>query len=240
MKNVSVVIPARYASQRFPGKMIFPVLGIPLIVQVYKNVFHEKFAEVVVLIDSTKVQIVLEKYNIPYIFTSPECSSGTHRISSVVDKLKGEYIINVQGDEPLISTEIVSELAEALISSNEPVATLARIENNIELIKSPNVVKVVLNKKNNAMYFSRSLIPFPREENKNWLAHVGIYGYCKEFLKNYSNLEQSNLEDTEKLEQLTFLYNAFNIHVKVGNYKMHGIDVKEDINIVEELLKKQN
>lgn len=239
MKNVSIVIPARYASQRFPRKMLHPICGKPLIVQVYNSVFNEEFGEVIVLIDSPEVKNVLEDYNIPFINTNPQCQNGSERISSVLDKLKGDYIINVQGDEPLVTPAIVKDLANALMDSGEPVATLARNETNEEIMKNPNIVKVVLNKNSNALYFSRALIPYPRQKNKNWLAHVGMYGYTRSFLEKYSKLEDNNLEKTEKLEQLTFLYNGFNIHVKTGKYRMHGVDVPEDVSIVEDLLKKK-
>ncbi len=234
--KISVVIPARYASSRFPGKMIHPILGKPLIVRVFEGVYSEDFAQVVVLTDNDKVKKVLEQYNIPYIMTDPECGSGTERVSSALEHIKGEYIINVQGDEPLVTPDTVKELGDILLESGQPVATLARPEKNGKIASNPNVVKVVLDKNNNAMYFSRSLIPYPREEG-HWLLHVGMYGYTRTFLEQYDKISVSEPERMEKLEQLSFLYNGFKIAVKVGNYNMQGVDVLEDVKIVEKLLR---
>ena len=236
MNNVSIVIPARFSSQRFPGKMIHPVLGKPLIVRVYENIYDPIFGEVLVLTDDKRIADILDSHQVNYLMTSAECKSGTDRIASVIQKIKGDYIINVQGDEPLVTTEIIQELAEALIRSGQPIATLARRESDQKKMTDPNIVKVVLDHLSNALYFSRSLIPFPRESAKQWLAHVGIYGYTRKFLENFAQLADSEIENVEKLEQLGFLFNGFKMHVKIGNYQLHGIDVAEDIPIVEKML----
>lgn len=240
MDKISIAIPARFASQRFPGKILQPILGKPLIQWTYEAAKASDVDEVVVLTDDETVIEFLENQNIPYMQTSPDCKSGTDRIASVISSLKGDIIINVQADEPLISPIMIHTVAGLLTENSQlDIATLARPETEQFAAENPNRVKVVLDSKGKALYFSRALIPFPRESGGDWLIHVGIYGYRRTFLEQFPKLDSCKLEEIEKLEQLRFLYNGFQIGVAVGDYEIHGVDVPEDILIVEQKLKER-
>lgn len=240
MNKVSIAIPARFASQRFPGKILQPILGKPLIQWTYEAARASDADEVVVLTDNETVIQFLQKQNIPYMRTSPDCKSGTERIVSVISSLKGDIVINVQADEPLITPLMIHTVADLLIeNSHFDIATLAKPETDQSSAENPNRVKVVLDSGGKALYFSRALIPFPRESGGEWLIHVGIYGYRRTFLEQFPRLDSCRLEEIEKLEQLRFLYNGFQIGVAVGDYEIHGVDVPEDVLIVEKKLKER-
>lgn len=240
MDSVSIAIPARFASQRFPGKILHPILGKPLIYRTYEAVKDSGADEVVVLTDDGKVMQYLESKNVPFIRTSADCQSGTDRIASVISSLKGDIIINVQADEPLIRHDMINSIID--IFQHNPqieIATLAYPVKERQIAENPNRVKVVLDSSDNALYFSRALIPFPRDEGERWLIHVGVYGYRRAFLEKFYDLKPCKLEEIEKLEQLRFLYNGYQIGVAVGDFEIHGVDVPEDIEIVEKKLKER-
>ncbi|GAB4179831.1 MAG: 3-deoxy-manno-octulosonate cytidylyltransferase [Calditrichia bacterium] len=235
---INIVIPARYQSERFPGKILHPVAGKPLLKWVYEEASRVKNASVIVLPDNKRVADYLEKEHIPFIMTSESCSSGTERIASVINKLKGRIIINLQADEPLITKQILETLIEFMEHNPDfPIATLASREYDLSVVESPHRVKVVLDSKNKALYFSRALIPFPRANPDYYLVHVGLYGYRREFLEKFGELLSGPLEKSEKLEQLQFLYNGYSIGVAVGSFDLHGVDVPEDVAIVEKKMR---
>jgi 3-deoxy-manno-octulosonate cytidylyltransferase (CMP-KDO synthetase) len=238
MKTVTIAIPARLASQRFPQKIMQKILGKTLVEWTYENCTDANVDEIVVLADDDSVVDYLMKKHIPVMKTDPDCQSGTERIASVISRLKGDIVINVQADEPLIQKDMIHDVIY-LLKENEDIhiATLAKVVKNREEAENPNRVKVVLDSSNKALYFSRALIPYPRDNGSKWLIHVGMYGYRKSFLENFYNLKECRLEQMEKLEQLRFLYNGYQIGVKIGSYQLFGVDVPEDIPIVEELLK---
>lgn len=240
MASISIAIPARYESSRFPGKVLYPINNKAMVEWTYEQCVKTGVQEVVVLTDHIKVIEYLQKKKIPTLLTSTKCESGTERIASVIDQINGDFIINVQADEPLITPEMIQDVIHLLENNSEiDIATLAKKEENIVVAQNPNRVKVVLDSNFKALYFSRALIPFPREEGDYWLIHLGIYGYKRHFLENFHTLKASRLERIEKLEQLQFLYNGYRIGVQTGEYQLYGVDVPEDIKYVEQKLKER-
>lgn len=238
MPSITIAIPARYESSRFPGKVLYPILNKALVEWTYERCIQCNVDEVVVLTEHHLVLEYLQQKNIPVLLTPASCNSGTERIASIVHELKGEVIINVQADEPLIKPEAIMDLIQFLQDNpNYDIATLARPEYDRKEAENPNRVKVVINQYNQALYFSRALIPFPRDGEGFWLIHLGIYGYRRKFLENFFSLHATHLEEIEKLEQLKFLYNGFSIGVKTGQYDQWGVDTPEDIKVVIEKIK---
>ncbi len=237
-----VIIPARYASTRLPMKLILPevksVTGRYIIEHVYQNVKSAKrINKVIVATDHQRIFDIVKEFGGEAEMTSVSHTSGTDRIAEVARKLNADIIVNVQGDEPEVNAVMVDQVVDALAEDKEAViATLANRIKDTEELTNPNVVKVVLDNRGYALYFSRSQIPFVRD-SKNpinesgavFLRHLGIYSYRREFLLKYSKLPASALESVEKLEQLRVLSNGFKIKVAITNYTSRGIDTKEDL-----------
>ncbi len=231
--NSLIVIPARKGSTRLKNKLLLPVKGKPLIAWTVENCLKSGFP-VMVACDSKDFLEVLKDYNIEIVLTPSDLKSGSDRIAYAIKDLDVKYIVNVQGDEPLISPEDIKKIFEYL--KNDKVVTLAYQINNEDDYLNPNVVKVVVDKDNYALYFSRSPIPFYRDIDFyqiykifSPLKHIGIYGYQKEALIDFSiNLKPSPLEEVEKLEQLRFLYNGYKIKVIKAEKDTIGIDTKKD------------
>jgi len=228
-KNIAIVIPARLSSTRLPEKCLLPFGKYNIIQSVYLKACEAGFGKVIVACDHEKIVNSIENIGGEAIITSPDCQSGTDRITEILEKIPQDYIVNIQGDEPFISKELIFSVAEPLFHNNTMMTTLAKRSNSSKKENNPNLVKVVTDKNGYALYFSRSLIPFPRDiENVEFLAHIGIYGYSKSFLNIFSNLPKGKLEDLEKLEQLRVLENGYKIKVSVVEYNGIGIDTKED------------
>ena len=237
-----VIIPARYASTRLPMKLILPEVksftGRYIIEHVYQNVKSAKrINKVIVATDHQRIFDIVKEFGGEAEMTSVSHTSGTDRIAEVARKLNADIIVNVQGDEPEVNAVMVDQVVDALAEDKEAViATLANRIKDTEELTNPNVVKVVLDNRGYALYFSRSQIPFVRD-SKNpinesgavFLRHLGIYSYRREFLLKYSKLPASALESVEKLEQLRVLSNGFKIKVAITNYTSRGIDTKEDL-----------
>ena len=245
MKIVGI-IPARYASTRFPGKPLALVAGKPLIRRVVEQCQKAKsLSEIIVATDDSRIAEVARKF-CRVEMTSPTHPSGSDRIAEVAGKISCDAVVNIQGDEPLIEPSVIDAVAGAL-EQNEMSTAATRIKNPPEL-DNPNVVKVVVNAAGRALYFSRRTIPYLREAASRpvneqlaafpFLKHLGIYGYRRETLLRLVKFPVSPLEAAEKLEQLRALENGVQIAVMQVAYDSVGVDAPEDVEWVERYLKK--
>ena len=247
-----VVIPARLNSSRLPRKVVLDICGKPMVQYVYEAAKKAKgIDDVYIATDSLEVQKVCHSFTNNVIMTSDTHESGTDRLAQAVSDLACEYVINVQGDEPLIDPQLITTLAQTLQNSSvEMVSAMHPIVDVAEL-KSPNAVRVTVAKNNNALYFSRSIIPHHRDEWETLLTHhttvpkglkfykhIGIYGYTKNFLLSYAKMEQTYLERLEKLEQLRVLENGHSIKMVETEYIPVGVDVEEDLQKVRKIISK--
>lgn len=235
-------IPARYASTRFPGKALADILGKPMFYHVYcKAKQCTWLKEVFLATDHPLIEKKAKELKVPVILTSEKHPSGTDRILEAAEKIQVEpnaIILNVQGDEPLLHPKMLDQLIAPFIQKEVAATTLAR-PITLEEAKDSNIVKVVCNKEGFALYFSRALIPFPREKNTHYLGHIGLYGYKFELLKIFTKLAPSNLEKIEGLEQLRLLENGYNLFVNLTNYQSIGVDTPEDLNKIINILQSQ-
>lgn len=244
MKFIAI-IPARYDSTRFPGKPLAMLRDKPMIQWVVENV-SKAVNDVWVATDDDRIFSAVEKFDGKAVKTMATHQSGTDRCAEAArilsEKLDFDVVINVQGDEPFISAEQI-ELLKSCFQSDAEIATLIKkIENNEELF-NPNRPKVVIDNQQNALFFSRSTIPFVRgETEKNWLAvtpfwaHIGMYAYKKEVLQEITKLKHGKLELTESLEQLRWLENGYKIKTAVTSHQSIGIDTPEDLEQALQLL----
>jgi 3-deoxy-manno-octulosonate cytidylyltransferase (CMP-KDO synthetase) len=198
--------------------------------------------DVIIACDDKRVFQVCKEFNGKVVMTSPEHSSGTDRIAEVVKGLKVDIIINIQGDEPLIKPEVIDALAEVLVKDDSPMATVIKKIHDEKELNDQNVVKVVIDKNQHAIYFSRSPIPFNRDKKSfnevGYYKHLGLYAYTKDFLKTFVELPQSNLEKIEKLEQLRALEAGYKIKTIETNWETVGVDTPDDLKKVETFLAK--
>ena len=232
------IIPARYASSRLPGKPLLDIAGKPMIQHVYESAIKSGAKEVFIATDNREIQKVSEMFGARVFMTSEEHRSGTERIHEVVQKLDlspDDVVVNVQADEPLIPASAISQVAINL-SGREGfgIATLCEAASYSADIDDPNVVKVVINKFGEALYFSRARIPyFSNSEKKDYFRHIGIYAYKVEALNQIVSFPSALYENTENLEQLRALYNGIKIHVEVCSYDIPaGVDTQKDLEIV--------
>ena len=250
MKNnevsFKVIIPVRFNSTRLPGKPLMQIAGKPMIWHVYMQASKSKATNVIVATDDKRISECCEAFGAKVCMTSSKHTSGSDRIAEVAEKLgfdKNEIILNVQGDEPLISPEIINELAKDLFLSKADTSTVCEKIETEEELDNPNVVKVVLDKNDWALYFSRSVIPYSKSKSDQLITHYrhrGIYAYKTEFLLKYINLEQSEAEKAESLEQLRILHQGYKIHVIKTKEKLYpDINTKSDLKIVNDLLKNE-
>lgn len=238
------IIPARYASTRFPGKPLHPIAGKPLIQHVVERCQKASaLAEIIVATDDARIAEVAKKF-CRVEMTSDQHPSGTDRIAEVMQRCEGDAAVNIQGDEPLIDPDVVNTVAEAL--KNAPMSTAATRIKDLAEYDNPNVVKVVVNVAGRALYFSRRTIPFVRDAASRpiaeqlaafpFLKHLGIYGYRREALLKLVKFPVSALEAAEKLEQLRALDNGIEIAVVTVQHDSIGVDVPGDVERVEKLL----
>lgn len=241
------IIPARYASTRFPGKPLADINGKPMIQRVYEQV---KIAldNVVVATDDNRIEKAVKAFGGEVVMTSSEHQSGTDRIAEAIEKIESEtkenyqVIINIQGDEPFIQPEQILALKNCFNSPSTQIATLIKTIENPNEIFDMNKVKVVVNKNLRALYFSRSPIPYFRgSEQKDWInkhryyKHIGIYAYRRDTLNEITKLPQSSLEIAESLEQLRWLENEYVIKTDITSHESIGIDTPEDLERVTKL-----
>lgn len=237
------VIPARYSSTRFPGKPLELINGKSMIEWVYKRTIKSDLDKVIVATDDERIYNEVISFGGEAILTSKEHETGTDRIAEVSTKYpEYEVIINIQGDEPLIEKNMINSLIDPFIEDADlKMATLKFKLDNIEDINNPNIVKVITDNNNYAIYFSRSPIPYPRHMDMgNYYKHIGIYAYEREFLLGYSKLKQTPLEISESLEQLRVLENGYKIKVIETKNKIIGVDTKEDLEKLVEYINKKN
>ena len=252
MKTV-VIIPARLGSSRLPGKVILDICDKPMVQYVFEAAKKASGVfDVYIATDSEEVRAVCENFTNNIIMTSKNHESGTDRLAEAVKNIECDNIINVQGDEPLIDPQLITQLVSALDDQEtNMVSAMHRLKTVAEL-KSVNAVKVTVDKNSNALYFSRSVIPQHRDnwdallnhhttipEPLKFFKHIGIYGYKKEFLLHYATMEQTYLEKLEKLEQLRVLENGYKIKMIETEYEPVGVDVQEDLEKVREIIKCQ-
>jgi 3-deoxy-manno-octulosonate cytidylyltransferase (CMP-KDO synthetase) len=235
-----VIIPARYASTRFPAKPLALLGGKPIIEHVYRQA-SKAVSDVVVATDDERILSVVESFGGRAVMTSTEHQSGTDRCYEALQRVGDEYdvVINVQGDEPFIQPEQITSLIECFNDPTTDIATMVKpftAEDGIEALENPNSPKVVLSRSMKAIYFSRSVIPYMRGvEREEWLKHntyykhLGIYAFRSKVLAEVTALEQSSLELSEKLEQLRWLENGYVIGVATTNIETIGIDTPEDL-----------
>ncbi|MCU0821850.1 MAG: 3-deoxy-manno-octulosonate cytidylyltransferase [Spirochaetes bacterium] len=231
------VIPARYASTRFPGKPLAVIAGKSLIERVYTQAVKADLSKVIVATDDMRIANEVKSFGGNFVLTGGH-PSGTDRIAEAVRDEKFDIVVNVQGDEPLIAPEIINTVVKS-ISDNSPAdvsTAAAKIKNPLE-ITDPNVVKVVFTIKGRALYFSRAAIPFCRTGSREYFKHIGIYGYRKEFLKTFVSLPRSSMEISESLEQLRALENGYHIQVSIVDYDPVSVDTPDDAARVEEIIK---
>ncbi len=228
-----ILIPARLASTRFPKKVLHPVDGVPMVVRTAMQV--KGVDEVAIATDSQEVADIVTQHGFRAVLTNPDHPSGTDRVNEAVAILglsSDEVIVNVQADEPFIEPEVVQKVRD-LTSQHahdaEVMLCSAYKDLSLEEAKDPNKVKVVCDAAEYALYFSRSLIPYPREACKRYKLHLGIYGYTRAKLEKFCSLGQAPLENIEKLEQLRALYHGFKIAMVQVESQSIGIDTPEDL-----------
>ncbi len=241
MKSICV-IPARYASTRLPGKPLKDICGKPMIIRVFERASLAKsVSEVIVATDDERIFKAVEENSGRAMMTRTDHKTGTDRLAEVAENFpEVDVVVNVQGDEPLIEPALIDELVSQFAEdSNLQMATVATELKDEDEMKNPNNVKVITDKNNDALYFSRSLIPYPRNVGKSPVyKHIGIYAYRRKFLLDYSKMQSTPLEQSESLEQLRALENGYKIRVIKSDCKFVGVDTEEDLKAVNEIYEK--
>jgi 3-deoxy-manno-octulosonate cytidylyltransferase (CMP-KDO synthetase) len=236
------IIPARLESSRLPRKPLREICGKPMIVWVYERARQANSLErVIVATDSQEVLAVCRQWGFPSVLTSPEHRSGTDRLVEVMAREPADVYVNIQGDEPMVTAAHVALLVRPFERHPETQVSTLKVRIGAEEAGNPNVVKVVADLEGRALYFSRAPIPCDRDSagRARYFKHLGLYAYRTEALRCFSTLKPSELEQTEKLEQLRFLENGFPITVVETNQDTIGVDTEEDLKRVEEYFRKQ-
>lgn len=252
MSEYKIVIPARYGSSRLPGKPLIELAGKPMVQHVYERALETGVKDIVIATDDQRIFDVAESFNASVVMTSVEHENGTERIAEVANMFgwdDNDVIVNVQGDEPLIPKALIKLTAKGLLDNPKAgMSSLCTPIHSAEDAFDPNVVKAVLDNAGFAMYFSRAPIPWDRDLYKSGQStltkvapvyrHIGMYGYRVSFLKQYSAMEMTVLEQAECLEQLRALCYGVKIHMGVIDQPPgHGVDTQEDVKRVEAQLK---
>ena len=241
----TAIIPARYASTRFPGKPLAVLGGKTVIQRVYEQV-GSVLSEVYVATDDERIFSCVESFGGKAVMTRADHQSGTDRIQEAMEKTatQADVIINVQGDEPFIQPSQIKMLMQLFDDPSTQIGTLGKRFESIEAVENPNSPKIVTDQRGFALYFSRSVIPFIRgKAHEDWLGeypflkHLGVYAYRREVLSEVTKLPQSSLEKAESLEQLRWLQNGYRIRVGLTDVETVGIDTPEDLQRAEEFLK---
>ncbi|MCK5013726.1 MAG: 3-deoxy-manno-octulosonate cytidylyltransferase [Candidatus Omnitrophica bacterium] len=234
------VIPARWASTRFEGKVLALINGKPMIQHVWeRSKKSELLNDLIIACDDDRVIVVAEQFGAKTVLTSKDHASGTDRIAEAIESIDGDIIVNIQGDEPLIDHAVVDALAATLVEDPScSMGTAIKVVTTKKELKDPNVVKVVVDGEMNALYFSRSVIPYNRDDEDEviYYKHLGIYSYRRDFLLSYKSLPKSHLEKCEQLEQLRALEFGYKIKTVVTDIETIGVDTQEDLARVEKLL----
>jgi 3-deoxy-manno-octulosonate cytidylyltransferase (CMP-KDO synthetase) len=245
MKKI-IVIPARYASTRLPGKPLIDIGGKPLLQWVYEGACRSKLADdVLIATDDERIKNAAQNFGAEAIMTDPTLPSGTDRVFAAIQGRETDLVMNLQGDEPFIEPSIVDQLFSTMEKGGVEMATLCCHITDEQDYRDPNTVKVVLDSSGFALYFSRS--PIPYEKTGNWkleignlfYKHIGIYAFTRSFLQQFVSMPKSPLETAESLEQLRVLENGHKIKVIVAKYSGFGIDTPEDLERARKLMIKQ-
>ncbi|MCK8816351.1 3-deoxy-manno-octulosonate cytidylyltransferase [Natroniella sulfidigena] len=226
------IIPARYASTRLPGKPLKEIVGQPMIQHVYQQAeAADSLDQVIVATDDERIYQAVKEFGGQVEMTSKQHQTGTDRLAEVAQNLEAEIIVNIQGDEPLLNPEMIDQAVEPLLAdSTIKMGTLKHKITEQDEIESPHIVKVVTDQDGFALYFSRAAIPYPRQETgMNYYKHIGLYVYRRTFLLNYTEMEQTSLEEQESLEQLRVLENGYRIKVVETEHEAIGVDTPEDL-----------
>lgn len=234
------IIPARFASTRFPGKPLVDIQGKSMIQRVYEQCLLSKsLSAIMIATDDVRIFDHVESFGGKAFMTSPEHQSGTDRCAEIIESNTSDTwdaVINIQGDEPYIHPEQIDLLCEVLVEQKAPIATLVKKISSPDELFNHNNVKVVLNNKMDAIYFSRSPIPYNRNypeqewlKNSVYYKHIGIYGYQVDILKEISKLDKTNLEVTESLEQLRWIENGYMIKAAITSLESIAIDTPSDL-----------
>ena len=245
MTEFVVLIPARLSSSRLPNKALADIHGKPMVVRVAEQAAKSRATRVVVATDHADIEAACRAHGVDVVMTSNQHESGSTRLAEAAAVLKlqqHQIVVNVQGDEPLIEPELINRTAEVLVEHNVQMATAAHELHDFDEFLNPNVVKVVLDKQGNALYFSRAPIAYPRDSMLKGertlpaatpLRHIGIYAYRAGFLQRYAEMSESPLETTESLEQLRVLWHGFPIAVEITDKApAAGVDTQEDLDRV--------
>ena len=240
--DVIGIIPARYSSSRFEGKVLADIAGKPMIQHVWERAKQAFLLDdLIIACDNEQVAEAARGFGAKVVFTAKAHACGTDRIIEVINPIDVKIVVNIQGDEPLIHPTMIDDLARTLLeNSSISMATIMKRITEPEIVQDPHVVKVVVDKNNFALYFSRAPIPFLAANSKNrnppYYKHIGLYAYTKDFLFIYKNLPVSGLEKTEALEQLRVLEEGYRIKVIETKYDTLGVDTPEDLDQVRERL----
>lgn len=252
----SVVIPARFASSRFPGKPLADLCGKPMLQHVFERACESEALRVIIATDDARIKDVAEGFGAEVCMTRADHPSGTDRLQEVVHSLgfyADDIVVNVQGDEPLIPPRIINQVAHNLMAMPEAgIATLSEPIDSVEALLNPNVVKVVSDRMGMALYFSRATIPWPRDSFQQgvtatlpdhfaWQRHIGLYAYRVRMLNDFVTWPPAAIESCECLEQLRALWNGVRIHVaQADQAPPAGVDTPEDLERVKAWLLKGN
>lgn len=239
--NIIGVIPARYESVRFEGKVLADLMGKPVIQHVWENAKKAKcLDDLIVACDDQRIFDAVKNFGGKAVMTAKAHTSGTERIAEAVSNIDVKVVVNIQADEPLIAPTMIDDTGYFVLNNTQfQVATIMKRIEHEEEISDANVVKVVVDKKGRALYFSRCPIPFVREEEPGMRVHykhIGLYSYTKDFLFIYKNLSPSRFEKFEKLEQLRILENGYPIKVIETKYETIGVDTRQDLDKVSQWL----
>jgi len=242
--KVILVIPARYASVRFPGKPLIPIAGKPMIQHVWEQCTKSALADrIIVATDDERIASVVRSFGGEAVLTNPALASGSERVAAVAREIEGDIFVNVQGDEPMMPPDTIDAVIRPLhYNPSIDIGTAALSCNPASIANNSNVVKVVCTADGRALYFSRAAIPFHRDDGKpTWhrgsLKHIGIYAFRRASLLRFAELPESPLERSERLEQLRALESGMHIHVEIVEYDSIAVDVPEDVERVVSALK---
>lgn len=239
--NFIGIIPARYASSRFPGKPLADIKGKPMIRRVYEQA-SKAFENVYVATDDNRIESTVKAFGGKVVMTSPHHKSGTDRCAEAVDIVESnerkrfDVVLNIQGDEPFIDPEQLKQVSACFDEENTQIASLVKAIHSPDDLFDPNRPKVVINARHEAVYFSRSVVPYIRGvQEKEWISrhqfymHIGLYGFRRDILPELTRLSQSPLELAESLEQLRWIENGFRIKMRITEFESFGIDTPDDL-----------
>lgn len=238
------IIPARYGSTRFEGKVLKDLCGKPVIQHVYERAKKAKtLDDLIIAADDDRIIQTVEQFGGKVVFTSKSHGTGTDRLTEVVNEIDVRIVVNIQGDEPLINPLVIDNLVRTMLDNPQVLmATVVKKSHSLDEFKSPDVVKVILDQKNFALYFSRSPVPTllsPSVKGDFFYKHIGIYAYNKDFLFTFKKLPVSYLETYERLEQLRALEHGYSIKTIETEFETIGVDTPEDLALAKALLEKE-